>query len=57
MNIVPRTFTVKDAWALARRGHIIDMKTILGLVLAERAAADNRRGRRPTRTRNAVVSA
>ena len=32
-QIKPRTFTLDEAWALARSGKIIDMKTIVGLGL------------------------
>ena len=32
-QIVPRTFTLQEAWSLLRQGKIIDMKTILGLGL------------------------
>lgn len=34
-QITARTFTIDDAWALVRRGQIVDMKTVLGLVLLE----------------------
>jgi ADP-ribose pyrophosphatase len=34
-QIEPRTVTIADAWQLVRRGEIVDMKTILGLVLLE----------------------
>jgi ADP-ribose pyrophosphatase len=37
-QIEPRTFTLRAAWRLVERGRIIDMKTILGLVLIEKAA-------------------
>ena len=34
-QIEPRTFTLREARALVRRGKIIDMKTVLGLRLVE----------------------
>ncbi|MFI5179465.1 MAG: NUDIX hydrolase [Vicinamibacterales bacterium] len=44
-QIEPRAMSVADAWRLVRRGKIIDMKTVLGLVLVEAA----RRGKRSRR--------
>ncbi len=32
-QIEPRTFTMRQAWDLVRRGEIVDMKTILGLAM------------------------
>jgi ADP-ribose pyrophosphatase len=32
-QIEPRTFSMRQAWQLVRRGEIIDMKTVLGLGL------------------------
>jgi len=38
-QIEPRTFTWREAWDLIAAREIVDMKTITGLVLAERATA------------------
>jgi ADP-ribose pyrophosphatase len=46
-QIEPRTVTLAKAWEYVSRGEIVDMKTILGLVLLERAAS-------PVRQRRAV---
>lgn len=32
-QIEPKTFTMRDAWALVRQGQVIDMKTTLGLAM------------------------
>ncbi|MEO7190553.1 MAG: NUDIX hydrolase [Vicinamibacterales bacterium] len=32
-QIEPRTFTLRQAWALVRAGKIVDMKTVLGLAM------------------------
>jgi ADP-ribose pyrophosphatase len=36
-QIEPRTFTLREAWRLIDRGEVVDMKTVLGLVLLDRA--------------------
>lgn len=36
-QIEPRTFAVRDVWRMIGRGEILDMKTVLGLTLLERA--------------------
>jgi hypothetical protein len=38
-QIEPRTFSWRDAWDLIAAREIVDMKTITGLVLAQRATA------------------
>jgi ADP-ribose pyrophosphatase len=55
-QIEPRTVSIADAWRMAARGEIIDMKTIVGLVLTEqgrsrRAAPGARRLRNRRRGR------
>jgi ADP-ribose pyrophosphatase len=37
-RIEPRTFTIRQVWRLVARGLVVDMKTVLGLVLLERAS-------------------
>jgi ADP-ribose pyrophosphatase len=32
-QILPQVFTLRQAWALVRRGDVIDMKTVIGLAL------------------------
>jgi ADP-ribose diphosphatase len=34
-QIEPRTFSLAEAWALVRRGAIVDMKTVVGLALLD----------------------
>jgi ADP-ribose pyrophosphatase len=34
-QIEPRTFTMKEAWALVQRRQIVDMKTVLGLAMLD----------------------
>ena len=36
-QIEPRTFSIRDVWRLIEKGEVIDMKTVVGLVLLERA--------------------
>ena len=36
-QIEPRTFTIEAAWRLVESGQVVDMKTVLGLVLIQRA--------------------
>jgi ADP-ribose pyrophosphatase len=32
-HILPQVFTLRQAWALVRRGEVVDMKTVLGLAI------------------------
>ena len=34
-QIEPRTFTMRQAWSLVRRGEIVDLKTVLGLAMLD----------------------
>jgi ADP-ribose pyrophosphatase len=36
-QIRPRTFTIGQVWQLVKRGHVVDMKTVVGLILLNRA--------------------
>jgi ADP-ribose pyrophosphatase len=51
-QITPRTFTLKDVWALAAKGRIVDTKTILGLVLL----GDSRRRPVLSKTRRRTIT-
>jgi ADP-ribose pyrophosphatase len=53
-QIEPRTFSLAQAWALVRRGEIIDMKTVLGLAMLDRRVPIAR-VRRPRRAPDAVA--
>lgn len=48
-QIEPRTFSLREAWALVRRGDVVDMKTSLGLAMLDgrvpTAATSTRRRR------------
>jgi ADP-ribose pyrophosphatase len=58
-RIVPRTFTLRDAWQLVARRDIIDMKTVIGLLLIDPqgAGAVRRQSRRGPRERATRVRA
>ncbi len=55
-QIEPRTFTMRQAWSLVGRGDVIDMKTIVGLALAD-GRVPVAGGRRKKRAGTAAVPA
>jgi ADP-ribose pyrophosphatase len=40
-DLEPRTFAIREVWRLVERGHVVDMKTVLGLVLLELGASSS----------------
>ena len=39
-SIHPRVFTLEEAWAMVRRGEVVDMKSVVGLLLVQPGFSD-----------------